>query len=68
MELQFSAHCLILVYFCNQFHENIIDGFLGFRAHTILIGKFSKGHNSVKIVDRVMALFLCTLSDEGLYL
>ena len=29
VELQFlfSTHCLILVYFCNQFHENIFDGF-----------------------------------------
>ena len=29
VELQFlfSAHCLILVYFCTQFHENIFDGF-----------------------------------------
>ena len=23
----FSAHCLILVYFCIQFHENMFDGF-----------------------------------------
>ena len=29
MELQFlfSTHCLILVYFCTQFHENTFEGF-----------------------------------------
>ena len=30
--------------------------------------KISKGHNSVKNVDGVMVLILCTLSDGGLYL
>ena len=32
------------------------------------IGKFSKGHNLGKKVGGVMVLFLCTLSDDGLYL
>ena len=30
--------------------------------------KDSKGHNSIKNVGGVMDLFLCTLSDDGLYL
>ena len=34
----------------------------------IFIGKISKGHNSVKNVDGVTILFLCTSSDDGLYL
>ena len=34
----------------------------------ISIGKISKGHNSIKNVDGVTVLFLCTLSDGGLYL
>ena len=34
----------------------------------IFIGKFSKGHISVNNVDGVTILFLCTLSDDGLYL
>ena len=34
----------------------------------IFIGKISKGHNSVKNVGGVMILFLCTSSDDGLYL
>ena len=34
----------------------------------IFTGKISKGHNSVKNVDGVMVLFLCTSSDGGLYL
>ena len=31
------------------------------------MGKISKGHNSVKTVDGVTVLFLCILSDDGLY-
>ena len=38
-----------------------------YRADTILIGKISKGHNSIKNVDGVTVLFLCILSDSGLY-
>ena len=34
----------------------------------IFIGKFSKGHNSVKNVDGVTVLFLCISSDGDLYL
>ena len=34
----------------------------------IFIGKISKGHNSVQKVDGVTALFLCTSSDDDLYL
>ena len=30
--------------------------------------KISKGHNSVKHVDGVSILVLCTLSDDGIYL
>ena len=33
----------------------------------IFIGKISKGPNSMKNVDEVMVLVLCTLSDGGLY-
>ena len=33
----------------------------------IFTAKISKGHNSVKDVDGVMVLFLCTSSDGGLY-
>ena len=34
----------------------------------IFKGKISKGHNSVKNVVGVTVLFLCTLSDDDLYL
>ena len=34
----------------------------------IFIGKISKGHNSVKNVGGVTVLYLCTFSDDGLYL
>ena len=38
-----------------------------YRADTIFIERISKGHNSVKYVDGVMVLVLCTSSDGGLY-
>ena len=34
----------------------------------IFMRKISKGHSSVKNVDGVSVLFLCTSSDDGLYL
>ena len=34
---------------------------------TIFIRKISKGHNSVKNVDGVTVLYLCTSFDGGLY-
>ena len=34
----------------------------------VFTGKISKGHNSVKNVGGVTVLFLCTLSNGGLYL
>ena len=34
----------------------------------IFIGKISKGHNSVKNVGGVMFFFLCTSSDDDIYL
>ena len=34
----------------------------------IFMGKISKGQNSVKNVDGVTVLVLCTSSDDGLYL
>ena len=57
MELQFlfSALCQILVYICTH----ILGG--------IFIAKNSLGHNSVKNEGGVTVLFLCTLSDDGLY-
>ena len=39
-----------------------------YRAVTIFIGKISKGCHSIKNVDGVTVLFLCTSSDSGLYL
>ena len=41
---------------------------IGDREDTIFIRKISKGHNSVKHVEGVMVLFLCTSLDDGLYL
>ena len=46
----------------------IFSRVLSYRADTIFIGKISKGHNSVKNECGVRVLFLCTSSDDGLYL
>ena len=61
-----SAHCLIVVYICTKFHQNILDGY-SYRADTIFIGKYSKRHNSVKNVGLVSVLGLCTSSNDGLH-
>ena len=46
----------------------IFSTVLKFGAETIFIAKISKGHISVKNVGGVTVIFLCTLSDGGLYL
>ena len=58
----------MVVYKSTKFHENILDGIKVFRADTIFIRIILKGHNSVKNVDGVLVLVLCTSSDDGLYL
>ena len=79
MELQFlfSAHCLILVYFCTQFHE-ISLMLIKLQSHTIFILIISKGLNSAKNVDELLFFFSphhphflfvpSLMSDGGLYL
>ena len=55
----------MVVYICTKFHENILNGI---KVNTDFhVGKISKEHNSINI-GRVMILFLCTLSDGGVYL
>ena len=51
-----------------QSFMKIFSTVFNYRADTILIGKFSKGHNSVKNICGLTVLFLCTSSDGGLYL
>ena len=63
----FSAHHLKVVYTCIKFHENILNSLKVIKRTFIFIGKNSKGHSSVKNVGGVTVLFLCTLSDGGLY-
>ena len=45
-----------------------MKGFQRYRADTIYILKFTKGHNSVITVGGVMLIVLCTFSDDALYL
>ena len=61
----FSAHRLMVVYICTKFHGNILDGII-VMERTRFSKQKSKGHNSVKNVDRVSVLVLCTLSDDDL--
>ena len=58
----------MLLYICIKFHENISKGFRATEGLLFPKSGFSKGHNSVKTVGRVMVLVLCILSDLALYL
>ena len=64
----FSAYCLMVLYICIKFHENILKGFRVIEELVFSFSGFSKGHNSVKNIGRVMVLYLCILSDHALYL
>ena len=67
MELRFlfSAHRL-MVYICTKFHKKILEGIKVIERTQF--SKISKGHNSIKNVNGIMVLFLCTSSDDSLYL
>ena len=52
---------------CTKFHENIHNHIKVIEQTRFSYVKYSKGHNSAKIVDRVTVLVLCTFSDSGLY-
>ena len=57
-----------MLYICTKCHENISKGFRVMEGLDFQNSKFSKGHNSVKNVDRSMALALCISSNHALYL
>ena len=61
------SYCLMLLYICIKFHENISKGFRAIEGLLFPHSGFSKGHYSVKNAGRVMALVLCILSDHALY-
>ena len=48
----------MLLYICIKFHENISKGFRAIEGLLFPFSGFSKGHNSVKTVGRVMVLAL----------
>ena len=58
----------MLLYIWIKFHENISKGFRAIEGLIFPFQGFSKGHNSVKSVGRVMVLVLCISSDQALYL
>ena len=59
----------MMLHICTKFHENVKKDFrviegIDFQYSFI----FSKGHNSIQNVGRVMVLVLCKSSDHALYL
>ena len=58
----------MLLYFCTKFHVHISKGFRAIEGLLFPHSGFSKGHNTVKTVGRVMVLVFCILSDLALYL
>ena len=62
--------CLLskVALYCIKFHENISKGFRVIEGLLFPYSAFSKGHNFVKTVGRVMVLVLYILSDPALYL
>ena len=64
----FSANCLIMLYICTKFHENISKGFKVTELTQFLISKFSKRHHSVENIGGFMMLVLSIFSDHVLYL
>ena len=58
----------MLLYICIKFHENISKGFRVMEGLLFPYSGFSKGHNSVKTVCRVMVLVLGILSELAVYL
>ena len=51
-----------------MFRENISKGFRLTERTGFAYRNFTKGHNSVKTVDKRTFIYLCTLSDDALYL
>ena len=58
----------MLLYICTKFHDNISKDCRDIEGLRFSYSGFSKGHNFVKTVGRVMVLVLCILSDLALYL
>ena len=58
----------MLLYICIKFQDDISKGFRAIEGLLFPFSGFSKGHNSVKTVGRVMVLVLCILSDLASYL
>ena len=58
----------MMVHICTKFNENILDSIKIIEWTQFSFENFSKEHNSVKNVDEVTVLILCTSADSGLYL
>ena len=73
-ELRFLcfANCIMMIYICTKFQENISNSFQVtewtqkyYRNHYF---QSSKGHNSKSRLTRVTVLVFCTLSHNALHL
>ena len=66
LRLLFSAHCLIMIYISNTFHENISKGFRIIERTRNNDANFQKDIIPLN-VDGVTVLNLCILSDDASY-
>ena len=57
-----------MLYICTKCHENISKGFRVITGLDFQYSKFSKGHNSVQNVGRVIVLAIFISSNHALYL
>ena len=71
----FSANCLMMLYICIKFHENISKGFRAIDRLLFPYSGFSKGHDSVKMLVELWSLlsayhlimlYICTKFHENI--
>ena len=69
------AYCLMILYICITFHENIKKGFRVIEGLVFSFSGFSKGHNSVKMYVELwslisayclITLYICTKFHENI--
>ena len=51
------AYCLMMLYICTKFHQNMLKDFRASEGLNFQYSKYSKGHNSVKMYVEVWSLF-----------
>ena len=57
-----------MLYIFTKFHKKIFQEFKSYKVDMISILKFTKGHYSIKNVGRALVLYVCSSSNDTLYL